>query len=309
MEVVVGKLVCRDSFSRFVVLAFAALISMAFGLSACGGSSSSLAPKPKPTPTGTPVATATPTVTPTQSPTATPAASWNLYNNFRAYYAVPYASPTPQFGTPGFANPQINIQIAVPGGSSIALSPTLDTGSRGMWITSDHFAANFPPSAQATPGYIFYWSSGRQVLGNWTSLAVTFPDAQAVDGASSPAVATVPVLITNQVCDLKGNWPNGTRSVTTCSIPPSNSMMGIGFDRTGYGTCPEVQPPPTPTDPYTPVCPADLPAANQNYNAMLNLAEMQSGQMVSGYILTPDAVVLGLTPANTAAVTSSSLDT
>ena len=59
------------------------------------------------------------------------------------------------------------------------------------------------------------------------------------------------------------------------------------------------------TDPNTPVCPSGLPVANQNYNAMLNLAAMQSGQMVSGYILTPGAVVLGLTPANTAVVTPS----
>jgi subtilase-type serine protease len=171
-----------------------------------------------------------------------------------------------------------------------------------MWVTSDHFAANFPPSAQATPGYIFYWSSGNQLVGNWTNLAVTFPDAQALGGAPSPAVATVPVLIANQFCQLKGNWPNGTRVVTTCSTPASGSMMGIGFDRTGYGTCPEIEPPPPQTDPFTPVCPSGLPVANQNYNAMLNLAAMQSGQMVSGYILTPDAVVLGLTPANTAPV-------
>jgi hypothetical protein len=178
-----------------------------------------------------------------------------------------------------------------------------------MWITADNFPANFPPSAQATPGYIFYWSSGKQLLGNWTSLAVTFPEAQAFGGAASPAVADVPVLIANQICALKGDWPNGTRTATVCSTPGSGSMMGIGFDRTGYGTCPEIQPPPPPIDPDTPVCPSGLPVANQNYNAMLNLAAMQGGQMVSGYVLTPGAVVLGLTPANTAPVAPSSPNT
>jgi subtilase-type serine protease len=302
----------RGSFPQVIVLVF-----LACGLSACRyDSSSSPAASPSTTatatstviatPTATDPATSTPTATatstPTSTPTATAGASWNLYNSFNAYYEVPYASPTPQFGTQGFANPQINVQIAVPGSPAIALTPTLDTGSRGMWVTADHFAANFPPAAQATPGYIFYWSSGNQLLGNWTSLPVTFPDAQAVSGAPSPAVATVPVLIANQFCALKGNWPNGTRTVTTCSTPSSGSMMGIGFDRTGYGTCPEIEPPPPQTDPNTPVCPSGLPVANQNYNAMLNLAAMQSGQMVSGYILTPGAVVLGLTPANTAPV-------
>jgi hypothetical protein len=77
-------------------------------------------------------------------------------------------------------------------------------------------------------------------------------------------------------------------------------MMGIGFDRTGYGTCPEIQPPPPQTDPNTPTCPSGLPVANQNYNPMLNLSAMRSGQMVSGYILTTEGVVLGLTPTDTA---------
>lgn len=288
-------------------------------LSACNGSNSSSGPTPTRTATATVTATATitatatanltatATVSATPTATATVAASWNLYNGFSAYYAVPYASPTPAFGTQGFDNPEINVQIAVPGSTStlIALSPTLDTGSRGMWVTADHFATNFPPSAQATPGYIFYWSSGNQLLGNWTSLPVTFPDAQGFGGAPSPAVAIVPVLIANQFCQLKGNWPNGTRSTTTCSTPNSGSMMGIGFDRTGYGTCPEIEPPPPQTDPNTPVCPSGLPVANQNYNAMLNLAAMQGGQMVSGYVLSPEAVLLGLTPGNTAPVTPS----
>ena len=308
-----ARIVVRDSFRLVIILVF-----VACGLSACSGDSSSPTPSPKPTATSTSTATATltatatatatatptatATATATATPTAIPGASWNLYNGFNAYYAVPYASPTPRFGTQGFDNPEVNIQIAVPGATTIALAPTLDTGSRGMWVTADHFAANFPPSAQATPGYIFYWSSGNQLVGNWTNLPVTFPDAQAFGEAPSPAVATVPVLIANQFCQLKGNWPNGMRSATTCSTPSSGSMMGIGFDRTGYGTCPEINPPPPQIDPHTPVCPPGLPTANQNYNTMLNLAAMQSGQMVSGYILTPDAVVLGLTPANTAPV-------
>jgi subtilase-type serine protease len=301
----VKRFVWRGSFTQSIIL-----VLVLYVLSACGGSSASAAEKKhkkKPTPTATATITSTPTRTATPTPTATStsttSASWNLYNNYSGYYAVPYASPTPEFGTQGFANPQINVQIAVPDSTTtIELSPTLDTGSRGMWVTADHFAANFPPSAQATPGYIFYWSSGNQLLGNWTNLPVTFPDAQAFSGAPSPAVAMVPVLIANQFCALEGNWPNGTRSVTTCSTPSSGSMMGIGFDRTGYGTCPEINPPPPRTDPFTPTCTPGLPVANQNYNPMLNLSAMQNGEMVSGYILTPEGVVLGLTPADTAPV-------
>jgi subtilase-type serine protease len=296
----VSRLVFRGYFPLVI------LVSVASALSGCNGGSSSPAPdrRPRPTPTGTATNTSTATLTATSTftptATATAATSWNLYNGFSAYYSVPYASPTPQFGTQGFNDPEMNIQLAVPSSSAVAVTATLDTGSRGLWVTADHFPANFPPSAQATPGYIFYWSSGNQILGNWTSLPVTFPDAVAVGGAPSFAVATVPVLIANQFCALKGNWPNGTRTATVCSTPGSGAMMGIGFDRTGYGTCPEIQPPPPQTDPNTPTCPSGLPVANQNYNPMLNLSAMRSGQMVSGYILTTEGVVLGLTPTDTA---------
>ncbi|MGO9451809.1 MAG: hypothetical protein ACLQDV_12340 [Candidatus Binataceae bacterium] len=246
-----------------------------------GGSGGAAAPRATPTPVGQ---------------------NWNLYGSSRASYLVPYASPTPAFGTQmSGANLHVNIVVC---DSQQHCTPehntALDTGSRGLWLPASIFPSAIP-SALSTPGYIFYNSDGLQLQGHWSSLSVTFPDGVPTGGASSPAAATVPVLLVSQACSLPGNWPEGTNpSPAACSTPgPGSGQMGIGFDRTGYGTCPEGNPTPVPNqNPNVPTC-AATPAANQNYNPLLNVAAMQNGKMVSGYILTQNGVVLGLTIANT----------
>ena len=229
--------------------------------------------------------------------------TWNLYKSFSAYYVVPYASPTPPFGNQmSGANLHVNIVVCDSHGHCTTKhSIALDTGSRGLWLPAGIFPSAIP-SALATPGYIFYNSDGLQLRGNWSNLSVNFPDAVPTGGASIPAVATVPVLLVQQACSLPGNWPQGTNpSPASCSTPdPRAGQMGIGFDRTGYGTCPEGNPTPAPNqNPNVPICRA-TPAANQNYNPLLNLTAMQKGHMIGGYILTQNGVVLGLTAANTA---------
>ena len=57
------------------------------------------------------------------------------------------------------------------------------------------------------------------------------------------------------------------------------SNFGIGFDRSGFGTAPTTA------------------AMNQSYNAFLNIAEMRSGVMRAGYVITPQGVTLGLDAA------------
>lgn len=59
-------------------------------------------------------------------------------------------------------------------------------------------------------------------------------------------------------------------------VLPPVSNFGVGFDRTGQGTSPNNN------------------LYNQQYNAFLNISQMQSGSMRAGYILTPTGVQLGL---------------
>jgi hypothetical protein len=287
-------------FHRVARTTLAVVITVAvFG---CGSSNSGNAPTPTPTPTATPTPTSSLTPTPMPTP-ASVGQTWNLYKDSSAYYVVPYASPTPPFGNQmSGANLHVNIVVCdSQKHCTTEHSTALDTGSRGLWLPASIFPSAVP-SALATPGYIFYNSDGLQLQGNWSNLSVNFPDAVPTGGASIPAAATVPVLLVQQSCYLPGNWPEGTNpSPAACSTPdPRAGQMGIGFDRTGYGTCPEGNPPPAPNqNPNVPTCQA-TPAANQKYNPLLNLAAMQKGQMISGYILTQNGVVLGLTAANTA---------
>ena len=263
-------------------------------IAGCGGSSTSRSSAP------------TPTLTATLTPTATATASgsgqtWNLYQNYSAYYVLPYASPTPAFGTQMGGQTLLVDATICDGANHCANEPKigLDTGSRGLWIAASDFPTAVP-SSQSTPGYIFYNSSGRQIVGDWTILDVSFPMASPVGAVSTPASAAVPVLLVKQVCDIPGDWPEGSNPTPeACRTPPPGvGLMGIGFDRTGYGTCPQGNPTPAPNiNPNVPTCGA-TPAANQNYNPLLNLSAMQDGQMSSGYILTQNGVVLGLTSTN-----------
>jgi hypothetical protein len=95
----------------------------------------------------------------------------------------------------------------------------------------------------------------------------------------------VPVFFVQYILALAGNWPEGMNAVTTEQVPPATRGImnfGIGFDRTGEGTTPEND------------------GANQDYNALLNLAQMQAGTMTAGFILSSSGLQLGLTAANTA---------
>jgi hypothetical protein len=97
----------------------------------------------------------------------------------------------------------------------------------------------------------------------------------------------VPVFFVQYEVVLAGNWPEQVSPTTMVSVPSASAGImnfGIGFDRTGEGTTPEND------------------AANQDYNAFLNLTQMQAGTMTAGFILTAGGLQLGLTAANTAAV-------
>ncbi|MBN8874769.1 MAG: Hint domain-containing protein [Rhodospirillales bacterium] len=207
----------------------------------------------------------------------TAAATWTLYDGSDESYFLPYSSSS--FGSATAIDPRINVSI----GDTIFSAP-LDTGSRGASIPQ----ASVPDITQGPDdpsGYLFYWSSGRQIQGYWHMMTVGFPDATGTNTGSVAASATIPVLIVQQIVDLPGDWPNGTRTQAETIIPQAGTSFlnfGIGFDRTGDGDLPE-------NDSY-----------NQNYNPFLNLQQMTAGGMVAGYVLTQNGVQLGLTAANTA---------
>jgi hypothetical protein len=202
--------------------------------------------------------------------------TWNLYSGDSESYFLPYTLSS--FGSQTAVDPTITVQV-----DGKTLTAPLDTGSRGASIPQAS-VPDISPGPDDPAGYLFYWSSGREIVGYWHTLTLTFPGATGVNTGNAVATASAPVLIVQQIIDLAGNWPNGTRATNETIIPSAgNSFLnfGIGFDRTGEGTSPEDN------------------SYNQNYNPFLNLSQMSSGDMVSGYILTQDGVQLGLTAANT----------
>ncbi len=205
---------------------------------------------------------------------------WNLFTGTQSY-AIPYVNNP--FGTQTASDPAILATLGS-GQSSLTQAVLLDTGSRGIIVS----AAAFPEISQSPDdpsGTIFYWSDGNKYVGFWHDMTVSFPGATGTN-VSGPATATVPVFFVQYIVTLAGNWPEKDRSDTSVSVAPaSDGIMnfGIGFDRTGEGTTPENG------------------DANQNYNAFLNLPQMQAGTMTAGFILTATGLQLGLTAANTAA--------
>jgi hypothetical protein len=215
----------------------------------------------------------------TNSAAAAGTPTWNTFQGTESY-SIPYTNNP--FGTQTSKVPEILVTLGS-GTSSLTQSAQLDTGSRGIIVS----AAAFPDITQGPDdpsGTIFYWSDGNKYVGFWHDMTVTFPGATGT-GVSGPATAEVPVFFVQYEVQLAGNWPEQFRAETTASVPSASQGImnfGIGFDRTGEGTTPEND------------------AANQDYNAFLNLTQMQAGTMTAGFILSSSGLQLGLTAANTA---------
>lgn len=218
-----------------------------------------------------------------------------------------------------------------PSGSATTIDIPLDTGSRGLYIDITRVAQG--TSLGTNLGYVYLNSSNRIYYGNWINQTISFPGSAYVDSNGQTqqgrkASAVVPVLVVTAVgattTPSPGNTTasttfsttttqgsvtitNGTSTTTapitpdgsgggTVTIPggwwaeylnPANisngrsvikqvSNFGIGFDRTGQGTF------------------SSGGYSNQGYNAFLNLTEMREGTMRSGYVITPDNIILGL---------------
>ena len=206
--------------------------------------------------------------------------TWNLYEGYHEWFDVPYASPV-AFGSPGLpAGLRMNATIA---GKTIPFQ--IDTGSRGIAVSRNLLPSDFSTKGRA--GHLFYWSSGIRLNGKWIETEVTLPDAvHRPSGISTPAKATLPILVVDTVTCVAA--PPGKVFPNHCTDPgvtkpaTNNTMMGVGFDRTGHGDTPNTN------------------RWNQQFNPFLNMNAMRDGAMRAGYILTPQGVKLGLTAMNTA---------
>lgn len=213
-------------------------------------------------------------------------ADWPLYDSYSTSFLVPFANASAMnFGT--FNIPYPEIAISVNGGATI--NANMDTGSRGIIVSKYLLPSDFQVSGPA--GYIFYWESGIKLNGRWTNSRVSLVQAEDMGGNPAEIGANLPILVIESMTCVKPQagkpWPYQPSSCKTMegkTVPISSdnttAVVGVGFDRTGMGTAPENN------------------AYNQQRNLFLNIDQMKSGSVRSGYIITQQGVQLGLTQAN-----------
>ena len=178
------------------------------------------------------------------------------YAPYKQSFRMPFANSKPV----DFEHLQsMSVRVSINGGPAMKLQ--VDTGSTGVIVGADD-VPNIDPNAPA--GSITYSSSGVELLGVWTPVTITFPDAK--DEHGNVATAIVPVLAVSERKIHPG-------AVNSGKFKPANNpkiyMLGIG---TGRGK-----------------------EAHQERNPWVNLKEMQAGTMRRGYTITRDGIRLGLT--------------
>ncbi len=197
-------------------------------------------------------------------------AGWNLYDQYKSYYAIPYVA-SPNFNSDN-AYRQVNLSV----NGSQDFTVMVDTGSQGVVVSAYNVPGYIPTNNTQT---VQYSSDNVTGVGQWISATVSFPDSHNTLSGQI-AQATLPIFVVQTAY-------SGT-SVSDCTQAPSQSpssgprcmnYMGIGFGRpdTGWG-------------PYLPSL------AN---NALLNIDGMAEGTVRAGYILTQTGIDAGLTAQNT----------
>jgi len=246
-------------------------------------------------------------------------------------YLVPYTAP-PDFTGAGSNDPQVALRI---GTRELAIN--LDTGSRGLYVDAlrlDPAMSLDGPRGYVylnSSNRLFFGTWSTQQV---TFVGSTFAPPGGGPAVARPAVATVPVLVVSAVGASPVPPPGSTVASTTFGttiatgsvtitdgrrralapiipVPPqapaghagtvtipggwwatyADNMragssilapvanLGVGFDRSGLGTFPTTA------------------GLNQAYDPFLNLAEMRSGALRAGYVITPAGVTLGLDAA------------
>ncbi|MFK8251506.1 hypothetical protein [Ancylobacter terrae] len=142
----------------------------------------------------------------------------------------------------------------------------LDSGSTGI-VVAAAYIPNFDQLTSIGEGRLTYTSSGRVMVGQWVVTPVSLVGREGASVTTEP----MPVLAVTEVRCL-----DDARDCTPHDDPRGIAMVGVGFAREG-----DMQSQSTP-----------------DKNPLLRVTGGE-GPRRRGYILTPEGVHVGLTPANT----------
>ena len=181
------------------------------------------------------------------------------YSTFDQGVFLPYVNAPKAEGDID-APPKLKISL---GGKSRVV--TMDTGSTGIVISAG--AIPDVGTLPATPGRITYTSSGKVMVGNWVTVAVTLEGADGAKFVTKP----IPVLAVSAIECLAT-----ARNCEPATDPKGVAMMGVGFGREAD----------------------DQADGTPDKNPFLAAADSSKAYR-RGYIVTRTGVHVGLTAANT----------
>ncbi|TVY83902.1 hypothetical protein LSUE1_G001731 [Lachnellula suecica] len=161
-------------------------------------------------------------------------------------------------------------------------NPVIDTGSCGLIVSAAEFP-NWTPelAAQHPVGYEYLSSSRKLYVGNWIPKTIHFLQAN--------VTASIPILVVSKryICpgyNSTSDGPKCTFPTETIDMPTKISLLGVGFGRQFDGQ----------------------PQGNPDKNIFLNVASIDGTPITptspfhTGYKITAEGVILGLTANNTA---------
>ncbi len=223
----------------------------------------------------------------------------------------------------------VQVNVSVDGGVTYH-SIDVDTGSRGLYESSDLLPANFIANATGTTysGTIALSSSGRDLIGTWVPTTVTLPVAiqnNGVTTSSGTVTSSANVLDVTAVAVASNHTGAAVDFDVTSSTAVGSTLMltnggtvtvqsggsGANYvaltagqsityaanpgklaDSSNFGIGFDLSGAPGGTGPI-----ADN--KNQIYNALINVNPTISGTYVQGYVVTPTGIQLGLTGTDT----------
>lgn len=239
------------------------------------------------------------------------------YAGYTNSYFLNYAND-PGFGTANPDDPRVSLGLG-----GLNLTVNLDTGSRGLYFSTDTLGTNLPTNASSFDGQIYLNSSARIFEGLWTTTDVSFAVTDQ-SGNATTALASIPVLdVTTLACStnpqpgqvggasttfvLKADGPllvmnpDGSTFITNC-VGSVTLTGGQSVSYTAGSNMSYLAPVANFGVGFDRTGQGTTPNTNninQSYNAFLNLSAMTNGSMVAGYILKTNGIQLGLTASTT----------
>lgn len=141
---------------------------------------------------------------------------------------------------------------------------TMDTGSTGIVVSQD-IIPDIDTLPSQGPGRLTYTSSGKVMIGRWVVTPVTISGA----GEEHVSTAPLPVLAVSRMECLRQS-----RDCEPRDNPGHIVMMGVGFAREG----------------------ARQGESTPDKNPFLHVDAMEAGSMRRGYVVTSEAIQLGISP-------------